>query len=72
MTELTQLEQLQQNVADTKAAADAAGAAFADADAVRASGYCFAVAYDAWDDKRAALVNARLELNEYLEVQDYD
>ena len=67
---MTKLKQLRKNVADTKAAFADADAAFADA--VRASGYCFAVAYDAWDDKRAALVNARLELNEYLEVQDYE
>ena len=67
---MTKLKQLRKNVADTKAAFADADAAFADA--VRASGYCFAAAYDAWDDKRAALVNARLELNEYLEVQDYE
>ena len=53
------LEHLKKNVADTKAAFDGA------ADAVCADATADA-AYDDWDDKRAALVKARLELNRYL------
>ena len=80
----TKLETLEKAVVDTKAAYAAWGATnaawgatnaawdAADWDAADWDAADWDAAYDAWDDKRAALVNARLELNEYLEVQDYE
>ena len=69
MSKLTELERLQKNVVETKAAYDAAGEAYdvAQGNAIHtraaAEADDAAIAYDAW-------VKARLELEDYLKEQD--
>ena len=66
MSELTELERLEKAVEDAKAAfsdAEATAAAYADAYAA------YDAAYDA-DAAYAALVKARIELEEYLKEHD--
>ena len=67
---MSKLERLQKRVVDTEAAFDDAEAAFDDAVCADATADAAThAAYDDWDDKRAALVKARLELKEYLKEQ---